>query len=152
MGRHATAVLKSETPEGRRGKAGKQDRDSRKTGRHQERKPGSLTAEPHNPTARTPRLPHTPMDPDATLEYWRRPRTLYLKRRYADSKTELGAGERKRKHKEPLDGDSDIRRQRPQGDGRTGERSGLKRQRTTIKRKLEQGRKHRTPEQKTNTR
>ena len=32
--------------------------------------------------------------PDATFEDWQRPRTLCLKCRYADSKTELGAGEK----------------------------------------------------------
>ena len=52
-------------------------------------KPQNLTTQRREP----PRLPQPPKDPNATFEYWRRPRTLCLKRRYADSKRARSRGE-----------------------------------------------------------
>ena len=141
---------RSESPEGRRGEAGSRIGTLERQGGSRK---GNPVAKPQNLTTQRcepPRQPQPPKDPNATFEYWRRPRTLCLKRRNADSKTELGAGE-KGKHKEPGDGDTDIRTEarRRRSNRRT---KWLKGQRTTIKRKQEQGRKHQTPEQKTNTR
>ena len=90
--RHSST--QSESPEGRRGEAGKQDRANGKTGGSRKgnpvAKPQNLTTQRHEPQD----CHNHQKDPDATFEYWRSPRTLCLKQRQADSKTELGAGEK----------------------------------------------------------
>ena len=95
--RHSST--QSESPKGRRGEAvsriGTLERQGGSRKGNPVAKPQNLTTQRREP----PRLPQPPKDPNSTFEYWRRPRTLCLKHRYADSKTELGAGEKAQKQR-----------------------------------------------------
>ena len=86
---------------------------------------GNPVAKPQNLTTQwrePPRLPQPPKDPNATFEYWRRPRTLCLKRHNADSKTARSRGESANTQSQETK--TQTYGPRPEGDGRTGERSG----------------------------
>ena len=62
----------SQSPDGRRGVAGKGNVDIGKMGSHQERNTVAEPQDLHNPTVGTPRLPHPPMVPQTTPNYGRR--------------------------------------------------------------------------------
>ena len=83
----------SESPEVRRGEAGSRIGTLERQGGSRKGNPVAKLQNLTTQRRKPPRLPQQPKDPNAAFEYWRRPRTLCLKRRNADSKTAGSRGE-----------------------------------------------------------